>query len=261
MRNKIIKWLDPILVMGLLISITISVVMVLIGQDKLSGLQIGLLVAILTFLIDNVARIQKSESVILASNHGIVDEFEKDVDRIIVSLKGTNIRRFANREEEYSYLAQRIKRAKKYLDITHFSPSIPQDYSTSDKYLDVLDELIRQKRINVRRIMMVSTPEQIKWIRQLIKQYSGLPFFLGCFPKPDYFMPAMNLFVIDGEEVLIAGGERKPSLPTNAVLVNHKVFVDMAQDHFDALWRASIKLNEKKGQEKFLKSLEDSIKG
>jgi len=58
--NKIIfRWLDPILLIGLFISIVIAVGMVLSGNDTLSGLMIGLLSSIITLIIDQIAKVHK----------------------------------------------------------------------------------------------------------------------------------------------------------------------------------------------------------
>lgn len=65
MNHKLTHWLDPILLIGLFISIAISVVMVLIGNDTIPSLTIGLLSTIITLIVDAIARIQKSEGLFL----------------------------------------------------------------------------------------------------------------------------------------------------------------------------------------------------
>ncbi|MGC1375038.1 MAG: hypothetical protein WA821_02375, partial [Anaerolineales bacterium] len=65
MFKQITRWLDPILLIGLTISITISVVMVLTGNDSLPSLSVGLLSTIITLLIDVIAKIQKAENAFL----------------------------------------------------------------------------------------------------------------------------------------------------------------------------------------------------
>jgi len=56
--KQVAHWLDPILLIGLFISITVGVTMVLSGNDTLWGLTVGLLSTIVTLLIDIIARIQ-----------------------------------------------------------------------------------------------------------------------------------------------------------------------------------------------------------
>jgi hypothetical protein len=59
MNNKLFRWLDPILLIGIFISITIAVGMVLSGNDTLSGLMVGLLSTIITLIIDQIAKTHK----------------------------------------------------------------------------------------------------------------------------------------------------------------------------------------------------------
>lgn len=76
-RIKALKdWVDPIIIIGLVVSLGISSYMLITGQDKVSGLIVGLLSTILTFLIDIIARINKSERTLLESNK-LTKLFEK----------------------------------------------------------------------------------------------------------------------------------------------------------------------------------------
>ncbi len=61
MSKSVLRWLDPIVIIGLVISVSISAAMVLSGNDTLSGLIIGLLSTIVTLLIDIIARFHKAE--------------------------------------------------------------------------------------------------------------------------------------------------------------------------------------------------------
>ena len=65
MHKQKTLWLDPVLLIGLFISIFISVAVVLISNDTISSLIIGLLSTIITLLVDIIARIQKAEGAFL----------------------------------------------------------------------------------------------------------------------------------------------------------------------------------------------------
>lgn len=65
MRNRLIKSLDPILTVGVVVSITLAILLVLIGQDKVISLLIGLSITIISLLIDIIARLKHSEVQIL----------------------------------------------------------------------------------------------------------------------------------------------------------------------------------------------------
>lgn len=65
MFNQIGRWLDPILLIGLFVSIAVGIGMVLTGNDTTWGLTIGLLSTIVTLLVDIIARIQKVEDSVI----------------------------------------------------------------------------------------------------------------------------------------------------------------------------------------------------
>lgn len=62
-------WFDPILLIGLFISIGVSVTMFLTGNDTINSMIVGFLSTIVTLLVDIIARIQKVESTILEANN------------------------------------------------------------------------------------------------------------------------------------------------------------------------------------------------
>lgn len=65
MFKSIIRWLDPILLIGLFISIAISVGMILTGKDTFESFSVGILSTIITLLLDIAARIQKVQDSVL----------------------------------------------------------------------------------------------------------------------------------------------------------------------------------------------------
>ena len=56
-----LRFLDPILVIGTAVSIGVSVILVLLGQDQISSLLIGLVATAITLLIDIIARLDQAE--------------------------------------------------------------------------------------------------------------------------------------------------------------------------------------------------------
>lgn len=67
-KKNLTNLIDPIILIGLFVSVGISIFMVLMGNDSVTSLIIGLLSTIVTLLIDIVSRIQKAESTLLAAN-------------------------------------------------------------------------------------------------------------------------------------------------------------------------------------------------
>jgi len=60
-----IRFIDPIIVIGVVISIALAIILVLTGQDQATSLLIGLAVTIITLLIDIIARLGESEARII----------------------------------------------------------------------------------------------------------------------------------------------------------------------------------------------------
>ncbi|MEW5870999.1 MAG: hypothetical protein AB1894_17125 [Chloroflexota bacterium] len=59
--RKIIKQVDPILLIGITISILISVILVFVGQDEVNSLLVGLVLTTITLIIDGFTRIKEVE--------------------------------------------------------------------------------------------------------------------------------------------------------------------------------------------------------
>jgi len=62
------RFLDPIIVIGVVISIALAIILVVIGQDQAISLLIGLAVSIITLLIDIIARLKESETKIIQTS-------------------------------------------------------------------------------------------------------------------------------------------------------------------------------------------------
>ena len=61
MLSRLLRSIDPILAVGVTFSIALAVVLVLIGQDQVTSLLIGLVVTTITLLIDTLGRQKDSE--------------------------------------------------------------------------------------------------------------------------------------------------------------------------------------------------------
>lgn len=56
---------DPLLIVGIVISIALALILVLLGQDEVSSLLVGLITTTITLLIDTIARLRETENRIL----------------------------------------------------------------------------------------------------------------------------------------------------------------------------------------------------
>lgn len=69
MNKNLSRWIDPTIVIGLIISIAISIITIFVSNDASIGLIVGLLSTIITLLVDVIARIQKVENTIFLTAH------------------------------------------------------------------------------------------------------------------------------------------------------------------------------------------------
>ncbi len=67
MQSKL-RFLDPIIVIGIIISVALAIILVLIGQDEAISLLIGLVLTAITLLVDIIARIKESEKNIIQAS-------------------------------------------------------------------------------------------------------------------------------------------------------------------------------------------------
>jgi hypothetical protein len=67
MSSKL-RFLDPIVVIGVIISVALAIIFVVMGQDQAISLLIGLTITIITLLIDIIARLKESEKAIIQTS-------------------------------------------------------------------------------------------------------------------------------------------------------------------------------------------------
>jgi hypothetical protein len=63
-----LRFLDPIVVIGLVISIALSTLLVVSGQDSATSMLIGLIITAITLLVDVIARIHQTEEKLLSAS-------------------------------------------------------------------------------------------------------------------------------------------------------------------------------------------------
>lgn len=63
-HQSLFRWLDRVLVIGIIVSVVIALLLVLTGNDTILGLVVGLLSLIITLLLEVIARFNKLESLL-----------------------------------------------------------------------------------------------------------------------------------------------------------------------------------------------------
>jgi phosphatidylserine/phosphatidylglycerophosphate/cardiolipin synthase-like enzyme len=167
---------------------------------------------------------------------------------------------YSDREETLTHLIRKINAAKRSIDVTHFTPSAPPWTSLSEqRYYAAYAEAVKARRVRVRRILLINSDAQLQWAKDLLAEYAGFPLFLACYAKERVHVPHITIVIIDGNEVRITGGERSPSISPKALSVRHPHFATVFQEHFDALWRNGLKLNDPSLRVDLLTELETAL--
>lgn len=189
MTRRLATWLDPILVTGIAVSIVVALTMVLLGNDTVSSLIVGLLVSIVTILLDIIARIERVNDSIFQSadlSHLLSSPYLKDRIRAIAEyfarirqyhfdhydwlatvyieqcesrlrdLANGSIEVTAKGSEEYGFSA--VEKAKHSLKATHLGSMAYWETQTGRRFLDANAQAIR-RGIKITRVFAFSEAE------------------------------------------------------------------------------------------------------
>lgn len=91
---KIFQYLDPIVIIGVIISVATSIILVLTGNDEVSSLLVGLLITIIGLILDVISRLKEVEKNLLNSvplGDLLIDnpELHKQIKQIVYSYQST----------------------------------------------------------------------------------------------------------------------------------------------------------------------------
>lgn len=229
MFNRIIRSLDPILLIGLLISISIGLVMVSTGHDTPISLTIGLLSTIITLLIDVIARIEKTEKSFLnaaglsrtLSDESIGKTLQEIADNYIEIKKykfghyfniaeaaldqcQTKLRELANgsvlvmAKSGQDYGVQGIMDARQDMKVIHIGNMGFWSSDFGRKYLE-LNRLATKRGVQITRIFALTTEEIQDSIDVLIEQEkAGIRAFVVRPEKVEHeYIIYDNQFLVD----------------------------------------------------------------
>lgn len=165
------RFLDPIIVVGILVSIGLALLLVLIGQDKAISLLIGLVMTVITLLIDLIAKQNESEKRIVQT-FSIADGLAKATDAWLFDLlKGIVDNYHTVKKLDFETFAQKME-----TDLRNCHDAI-HSLSEGELKIDVLDELsFRRSGIgNTRECMnLVQYADPSYWRGEYGKKYLKL---------------------------------------------------------------------------------------
>lgn len=176
---------------------------------------------------------------------------EKMIDLIeeIKKLGGVEIKSFEGTDEVFSYVARKLRAARKSVrDITWGLRKIYHYRTVAEKeayedYLKAMEEACR-KGVEYREISSLSDEHYFQRAKNLIdKGYYN--YHLGYYDISATPVPLMSFIIIDDE--VIAGFYRVPTLPSEGevyLTITHPYIVRLFKDYYETLWADSIKIKE-----------------
>jgi hypothetical protein len=194
-------------------------------------------------VVERRSKLEAIEALIRTGRQETLTSVEEGVDHIITSLRGVDVRLYEDRDEMFASIERGVKQAKRSIDTTHFVLSAPKGETPSGQhYYDTFSKVVKGGKIKVRRIVLAQELAHLDWMRQMLAEFAGCPFFLGCYSHSFHAIPMINLLIIDGEKFWLGGGD---SYEIRTISAKHPLLIKLFQEHFDKLWRDSMRLNER----------------
>lgn len=187
---------------------------------------------------------------VLLATSGIVER-HKRLDAIyeqtsqIVKLDN-DVRVFDDVDEYYHFLASRVARSKKCIDVINFRPSLPRNVPSRQIYQKTIEDKMDKGLVRVRRVVINYDLATVEWIRDLLKKYNGKDFWVAYYEKPPEYIPALNMMLIDKQEVFVGGFYQAGQYDeSGSIWLNDKKIAKAFQDYYNYLWSSATSLNPK----------------
>lgn len=197
--------------------------------------------------------------------HLVIDGAE----RIIHSLEGVDIVRFANDQELFEYMAKRTLEAENTVDDLTFGFKEPlisrASQKARDKYLESISHISsrRERTISYREVMSFPALLHIARARSMLQQ--NLPGYrLRYYEFTQTHLPALLSFMVIDSQELVLAFYRAPYLPSEREIllaIRHPEIVQLFQDYYDAIWLGAKTLKEgDKTELALLQEIEERVK-
>ena len=190
-------------------------------------------------------------------------------ERIIRSLEGVDIERFANDQELFEYMTKRMLEAENTVDDLTFGFKEPlisrASQKARDKYLEAISHISsrREKTISYREVMSFPALLHISRARSMLQQ--NLPGYrLRYYEFTQTHLPALLSFMVIDSQELVLAFYRAPYLPSEREIllaIRHPEIVKLFQDYYDAVWLGAKILKEGDKKElALLQEIEERVK-
>jgi hypothetical protein len=228
----------------------------------LPGITLGYLVIERTSRLNQITRAvgQLSEQVAALAKQ-IDESLEATSGRITNAMRLSDVAMYRRRTDTYARLTERIKKCKVSIDATHFTRTVPSKLTNPEaqKYYATLDDVARSGKVEVRRVVLVADEDKYEWVTEMLQNFSGAPFYVGCYASLPMNMPMVSFVILDKEEVWMTGGNRGSGSSHLELMVRNPLLAELMNDHFNALWANSMQMTSHKTRERYLARLRESI--
>lgn len=163
---------------------------------------------------------------------------ESGFEDTISSIDKVNVKVFTERGKWYDYICPRIERAKRNIDVTHFSPSLPVE-SWSKSMAKAIKSGVR-----VRRVVIFQNQTVLRWVKDAVEEFKDCDFYVGRLDEPPMRISLPHFLIIDNNEVAIGGFYRERTEESSTIWIKDKCIAEVLEQYFSVLWRDSTKLNE-----------------
>lgn len=198
MSSKL-RFLDPIVVIGVVISIALAIILVLMGQDQAISLLVGLSITTITLLIDNISRLKESEAAIIQIS-------EHKIGHLASVVLSANQDAFyaVDKTSLYSTMLSFTKSARIRLDMMYLNDVPPAQLDPClerDQFYSGFDEIISDGTVPVKRIVLL-TDNNKTWIKKYIRRHKGRKNF-SLYVIKDKPVPPVSIQIIDNRFVIL----------------------------------------------------------
>jgi hypothetical protein len=171
-------------------------------------------------------------------------------ERVIRSLDGVDVRRFADTRELFEYVVKQMRGAERTIDDLTMGVSEPEITPAArkayEKYVETIATVCSKGTIAYREVMSFPPIAHLERAESMLrKNLFGYRLRYYEFTQKD-LPPGLMFMVVDTEEVVLAF-YRAPYLPAQREIrlaIKHPDIVRLFQDYYDTIWHGAKVLKE-----------------
>ncbi len=227
------SFLDPVIIVGTLASITTSLALLILGVDTPQSMLFGLLGIIISLLLDLIAKNERLEFKVS---------------------QGIEVRTFDDGAKFINYFLKQVRTAKSIDDVRwgrQVQAATREAREVYGKYYDVIQEVASRREVKWREIIMFLDKSRFEEIRNyLAKDIPG--YHIKYYPPASSALPPRFTFAIVDKEQLFISSEALRAA------IRHPGLVQRFSLHYEDLWKNAMDLKHGKPvPEKQIENLED----